>query len=229
VVQGPGEITVPVLLYHHVHPNTNSTLYNVPPAQFEEQMKALADWGYTTITISELVTAINKGAPLPPRPIVITFDDGNYSVYEYAFPIMEKNGFVGVNYLVVNWVDAEGYLGKSEIDEMYAAGWEVGSHSYSHADLHLDHNVAFFEMRHSMIDLAALIEQPVRTFAYPFGSFDEYLGDRVGKWGYDAAVGLGKSYVHYPYSLFYLHRIEIKHTYDLEQFGSLLPWSSPPD
>jgi peptidoglycan/xylan/chitin deacetylase (PgdA/CDA1 family) len=216
------------LLYHHVDPDTNSTLYNVPPSQFEAQMKALADWGYTTITISELVAAINKGVRLPPRPIVITFDDGNHSVYEYAFPIMEKNGFVGVNYLVTSWVDAQGYLGISELDELYASGWEVGSHSYSHADLQLDHTVAFYEMRHSKIDLAALLEQPVNTFAYPFGTFDDYLGDRVERWGYQAAVGLGKSYVHYSYSLFYLPRIEIKHTFDLEQFGALLPWSSPP-
>lgn len=192
-------------------------------------MKALKDWGYTTITITELVTAINKGLPLPPRPIVITFDDGNYSVYKNAFPIMKKNGFVGVNYVVLEWLDHAGYIGVSELAEMYAAGWEVGSHSNTHADLHQDHTIASYEVHQSKINLTVLLGQPINTFAYPFGAFDQYLGERVGRWGYDAAVGLGKSYVHNQYSIFYLSRIEIKQEYDLEQFGALLPWSTPPE
>ena len=224
---GPGEVTAPILLYHHIDPIINSPLYNVPPDQFSEQMKALADWGYTTITISELVKAITEGAQLPPRPIVITFDDGNDSVYQYAYPIMQQYGFVGVNYLVANRLQAEGFMGISELTELYKAGWEVGSHSYTHIDLHMDRTAAFDEIYYSRIDLAADLSQPVNTFAYPFGSFDDYLGDRVGKWGYSAAVGLGKQYTHNVVTLFYLSRIEIKQAFSIEDIGNLLPWSSP--
>jgi peptidoglycan/xylan/chitin deacetylase (PgdA/CDA1 family) len=222
-------VTAPILLYHHIDPDLDSPLYNVPPHQFAEQMQALADWGYTTITLSQLVDAITAGAALPPRPIVITFDDGQMSVFEYAYPIMRQHGFVGVNYLVANRLEADGFMSYSELGELYAAGWEVGSHSYTHTDLTLDHTIAFNEMRHSMIDLGAALSQPVRTFAYPFGSVDDYLYDRAGRWGYAAAVGLGKQYVHNEYTLFYLSRIEIKQAYSLEEFGALLPWSSPPD
>ena len=224
---GPGEVTAPILLYHHIDPLINSPLYNVPPDQFAEQMKALADWGYTTITISELVRAITEGAQLPPRPIVITFDDGNDSVYQYAYPIMRQYGFVGVNYLVANRLQADGFMGAAELTELYKAGWEVGSHSYTHIDLHLDHTAAFDEIYYSRIDLAADLSQSVNTFAYPFGSFDDYLGDRVGKWGYSAAVGLGKQYTHNTVTLFYLSRIEIKQAFSIEDIGNLLPWSSP--
>lgn len=228
-VAGPGEVTAPILLYHHIDPELYSPLYNVPPDQFAAQMQALAEWGYTTITISQLVAAITQGAPLPPRPIVITFDDGQMSVYDQAFPIMQQYGFVGVNYIVANRLEAEGFMGPGELAELHAAGWEVGSHSYTHADLTVDRTTAFDEMRHSMIDLGAALSLPVRTFAYPYGSVDEYLYSRAEKWGYDAAVGLGKQYTHSPYTLFYLSRIEIKQEYSLEEFGALLPWSSSPD
>jgi peptidoglycan/xylan/chitin deacetylase (PgdA/CDA1 family) len=226
---GPGEVIAPILLYHHVDPEINSPLYNVPPDQFAEQMQALADWGYTTITISELVAAITEGAVLPPRPIVITFDDGNTSVFQYAYPIMQRHGFVGVNYLVANRLKAEGYLGVSELTELYKAGWEVGSHSYTHLDLQLDHSIAFDEMYYSRIDLEEDLSQPVNSFAYPFGNSDEYLADRVLKWGYSAAVGLGKYFTHNTYTLSYLYRIEIKQAFSLEDFGALLPWSAPPN
>jgi peptidoglycan/xylan/chitin deacetylase (PgdA/CDA1 family) len=228
-VVGPGDVTAPILLYHHIDPDLDSPLYNVPPDQFAAQMQALSDWGYTTITISQLVAAITEGAVLPPRPIVITFDDGQMSVYNYAFPIMQRYGFVGVNYLVANRLEADGFLSLTELDQLYAAGWEVGSHSYTHVDLTLDHTAAFNEMRYSMIDLGAALSQPVNTFAYPFGSVDSYLYERAENWGYTAAVGLGKAYVHNQYSLYYLSRIEVKQEYSLEEFGDLLPWSSPPE
>ncbi|MEN8243169.1 MAG: polysaccharide deacetylase family protein [Chloroflexota bacterium] len=228
-VVGPGEVIAPILLYHHIDPELNSPLYNVSPEQFAEQMQALADWGYTTITIAQLVEAINQGAVLPPRPIVITFDDGNHSVFQYAYPIMQQHGFVGVNYLVANRLQADGFMGVEELTELYKAGWEVGSHSYTHLDLRTDHDKAFDEIYHSRLDLAADLDQPVISFAYPFGGIDDYLGDRVGKWGYSAAVGLGKQFVHNTFSLYYLSRIEIKQALSLEEFGSLLPWSSPPN
>ncbi len=61
--------------------------YYVPPDKFDDEMKLLHDWGYTTITTSMLVQAITKGALLPPRPIIITFDDSWASQYTNAFPL----------------------------------------------------------------------------------------------------------------------------------------------
>ena len=65
--------TVPILLYHGIpnHSNPNDR-YVVSAERFDEQMKQLRDWGYSTITIQQLVNHINKGHRLPPRPIVIS-------------------------------------------------------------------------------------------------------------------------------------------------------------
>ena len=80
-------------------------------------MQALDDWGYTTITAKQLIKAITKGEALPPRPIVITFDDGHYSVYEYAFPIMQEHGFFGVTYIVANRLKSYGFTGAPQLEE----------------------------------------------------------------------------------------------------------------
>lgn len=227
-VQGPGDVTAPILLYHHVDPDRDNW-YNVSPENFAEQMQALADWGYTTITISQLAKAITDGAPLPERPIVITFDDGHMSVYNYAFPIMQQYGFFGVNYLVANRLDVDGFLSPSELGELEKAGWEVGSHGFTHSDLTLDHSLAFDEIFYSRNEIEEILGLEVNTFAFPYGSVDNYLYNRVEDWGYLAAVGLGKSYFHNQYSLFYLSRIEIEYEYTLEDFAALLPWSSTPE
>ncbi len=229
-IAGPGEVVAPILLYHSVDPDEPaSNRYNVTPDKFAAQMQALADWGYTTITASQLVRAIKYGAPLPPRPVVITFDDGHYSVYQYAFPIMQEHGFVGVTYIVANRLKALGFTGATQLEEMIGAGWEVGSHSYTHSDLTLDHSIAFNEIFYSRDTLNDSLSQDVTTFAYPYGSIDNYVIDRTSKWGYTAAMGLGSFNSHTEADLYYLSRREVQGTYDMGTFSGLLPWSEPMD
>jgi len=228
-VAGPGEVIAPILMYHNIDPEGTSSRYNTTPEVFAKQMQALADWGYHTITAAQLTQAILEGAPLPDRPIVITFDDGHYSVYEYAFPIMQEHGFFGVTYIVANRLKSVGFTGEPQLKEMIQAGWEVGSHSYTHSDLSLDHSKAFNEINYSREHLSDSLDFPVTSFAYPYGAFDQYLGDRTSKWGYTNAMGLGTRWAHTEYSLFYLQRIEIQGGMNMDVFASLLPWAAPPD
>ena len=216
-------------MYHNVAPEDSVTRYNIHPEQFAEHMQALADWGYETITPAQLTQAITEGAPLPERPIIITFDDGYYNVYEHAFPIMAEHDFAGVAYIVANRLKSYGFMGAPQLTEMIEAGWEVGSHSYTHSDLTLDHSQAFNEIFYSREDMSTALEVQVTSFAYPFGAFDQYLGDRTQKWGYTNAMGLGKHWTHNAGSLYYLSRIEIEGGFSIEQLGALLPWSAPPE
>jgi hypothetical protein len=120
VAQGPGNVVVPILLYHWIAvsptdgPNYTSPYY-VKPEVFDEQMKLLHDWGYQTITIDMLLSAINEGAELPPRPMLITFDDGHLNNYTAAFPIMQKYGFTGILYIVGNYIGIDDYLNVDQI------------------------------------------------------------------------------------------------------------------
>jgi peptidoglycan/xylan/chitin deacetylase (PgdA/CDA1 family) len=225
----PGEVIAPILLYHHIDYNHSSERYNVHPDRFAEQMQALADWGYTAITITDLILAITEGNELPPRPIVITFDDGHLSVYENAFPIMLAHGFPGVTYVVARWLKAEDFTGVEELTEMIAAGWEVGSHSNTHIDLSKNVSAVNYEVLQSKQTLEDLLSEPINTFAYPFGAFTALIGDRVRRYGYLGGMGLGRGWTHSANTLYYLKRIEVNGGYDLETFASLLPWAEPPE
>jgi len=231
VTQGPDSVQVPILLYHHIAVSPVNSRYYVTPEKFEEQIKLLHDWEYTTITIEMLVKAITEGVSLPPRPIIITFDDGNIDNYTTAFPIMQKYGFTGVLYIVSNRLQAEGYMNVEQIREMAAAGWEVGNHSVSHPDLNggLPPEVLRHEIVQSRQDLEAALGLPVLTFAYPFGEVGSAAVDYVKFAGYIAGVGAtGFTADQGLSNLFILQRIEIKGNEDAKTFIRFLPWHGDP-
>ena len=76
---------VPILMYHHLAEDvTNDEM--VSPEQFEAQIRALSEAGYTGVSFDELQAYVLRGEPLPKKPVVITFDDGYLSNYTLAYP-----------------------------------------------------------------------------------------------------------------------------------------------
>lgn len=137
---------VPVLLYHHLDPDADgSNQMVVTPATFERQIRALHDAGYTGVSIEALRNYIQDGTALPERPIVITFDDGYLSNYEYAFPILQKYGMKATIFVIGSSVGhTEFYkdtnypitphFGVAELQEMLSSGLiDIQSHTY---DMH---------------------------------------------------------------------------------------------
>ncbi len=221
----PGYIVAPILLYHHIADPGYITRYYVTPDMFRTQLQKLREWGYTSITVSELVNVLIHGGELPARPVVITFDDGNNDIYDNAFPIMQEMGFVGTFYIVGNRLHSNYYVHPDEIQQMSNADWEIGDHGMSHVDLTLDHSIAYFEIQQSRIDLESAVGVKINTFAYPYGKTDQFIANKVSEYGYIAAMGLGRSWEHTLGTLFFLTRIEVQGDYDLSTFAKLLPWS----
>ena len=227
--QGPDTVLVPIILYHRIDTSPINSQYYVPPEKFDEEMKLLHDWGYTTITTELLIKAINEGADLPPRPILITFDDGHLNNYTTAFPIMQKYGFTGVLYIVANYMGTDQYMNADQIKEMTAAGWEVGSHSVNHLDLtSLDPERQRYEVVDSRTILEDKLEVPVLTIAYPFGISNSSVIDYAHFAGYIGGMSLGFTYDQGVSNLYTMQRRDIKGTYDVKQFAAFLPWQGDP-
>lgn len=229
-MQGPGDVTVPILLYHRIDVSPINSRYYVPPQKFEQQMKLLHDWGYTSITASMLIRAITEGAELPPHPFLLTIDDGNLDNYTNAFPIMQKYGFTGALYLVGNYVGAENYISVEQVLEMHNAGWEVGSHSLNHLDLtKVSADTARAEVIRSRKVLEEMLGIPVLTFAYPFGAYNNAALEYVKTAGYSGAMGAsGYTPSQGLWNLYYLQRVEIKGSEDAKTFIRFLPWHGDP-
>lgn len=223
-IQGPGEVIVPILLYHHVALLQSENLYYIAPDAFERQMHLLHEWGYRTISVELLVNAIKEGAELPPKPIILTFDDGSETIYTNALPIMQKYNFTGTAYLVYNYVGTQNYMNPDQIRGLYASGWEIGSHSLTHADLTERSDRQRDEIVESRRKLQSLLGVPILSFSYPFGAYDEDSVYYAHYAGYIAAMGLGNESLQGNKNLFYLSRQAVKGSDDLRTFGLLLPW-----
>jgi peptidoglycan/xylan/chitin deacetylase (PgdA/CDA1 family) len=224
VMQGPNEVIVPILLYHHVGVPQSQSLYYISPFEFERQMYLLREWGYQTISVELLVRAIKGGAELPPKPIILTFDDGGETIFTNALPILQKYGFTGSAYIVYNYVGISAYMNADQIRGLYAAGWEIGSHSISHVDLTIRTDRQRDEIVDSRAKLQSLLGVPILTFAYPFGAYDKDAIHYVHFAGYSAAMGLGNDTLQGNKNLFYLYRMAVNGDQNLESFAVLLPW-----
>ncbi len=222
---GQQKIIAPILLYHHIRFTDNPGRYDVSPDMFSAQMNALKEWGYTSVTVRDLVGVLRSGGMLPEKTVVISFDDGDLDVYQNAFPVMKKLGLVGTFYIVSNRLKSTDFVTAEQLKEMAAAGWEIGSHSHSHIDLSKNHGSIETESAHSKAVLEDALGETISTYAYPFGAFDATVGNGVASSGFTGAVGLGTSYIHSVHVVYYLSRIEVRGEYDMASFSRIIPWS----
>ncbi|MFC0402714.1 polysaccharide deacetylase family protein [Paraburkholderia rhizosphaerae] len=93
-------LAVPVLMYHHVSPTPG--MITVSPAHFAEQIACLARRGYRTLNARELADYL-RGAPVAPKSVVITFDDGYLDNWVHAHPVLQRYGFSAICFLVSAW------------------------------------------------------------------------------------------------------------------------------
>src|SRR5215204_982009 len=223
-IAGPGEVLIPILLYHQIGYSPSGNLYYVTPEEFERQIFLLHEWGYHTISVRQLAVAILAGAELPLNPIVLTFDDGNENIFTTAFPIMQKYDFTGTVYVVYNYIGSTNFMNKEEIRALYEAGWEIGSHSLSHVDLTQRQDRQEAEIIESRHKLQTLLNVPIDSFAYPYGARDDLSIEYMHFSGYIVAVGLGADMHQGPNNLYYLYRRDITAKHDLKTFAQFLPW-----
>jgi peptidoglycan/xylan/chitin deacetylase (PgdA/CDA1 family) len=216
------------LLYHHIASDGGENRYYVNPENFRQQMHALRDWGYTSITPSYLAQVLIHGGELPERPVIITFDDGNEDVYINAFPILQELGFVGTFYIVADKIGSYNLVDAEQLRELVSAGWEIGSHSSTHLDLTSDYSQMEYEVLGSRLTLEEAIGVPVLSFAYPFGEADDYIYQMTAEYGYTHGMGLGAFTEHTLETLFHLSRCEVQYEFDMDAFAALLPWTGPP-
>jgi peptidoglycan/xylan/chitin deacetylase (PgdA/CDA1 family) len=218
-------IYAPILLYHHIRDVDNPNRYDVSLDTFSKQLEALQSWGYTPITISTLANVIRNGGDLPEKPIMISFDDGDIDIYQNAYPIMKKYGFMGTFYIVGNRVGADQFVNADQIKELIADGWEIGCHGFSHQDMSKDHDAIETEGLHAKKVLQDKLGITINSFAYPYGGFDAEVGNHIAGYGFTSGAGLGTSYIHSPSTLFYLSRMEVRGDYNMDAFAMMLPWS----
>lgn len=147
-IKNPKSIVLPILLYHDIRKEMTEDEKNnnaiVTTNTFTKHLEFLKQNNYTPISLDDLRNYVYLYKDLPENPVLITFDDGYYSNYEYAYKILKDYNYPAVFFAVGSMIgkdkykstnyDAIPHFGKEEIEEMIASNLiSIQSHTY---DMH---------------------------------------------------------------------------------------------
>ncbi len=179
---------VPILEYHVLGAAPSDAPYPdlfVTRPDFHRQMDWLDDHGYEAVTLDQVEAAWYHDATLPPKPAVISFDDGYRPQFTYALPELRRHGWAGVLNLKAEGSD----LYQSNVEAMIAAGWELAAHTIHHLDLT---ELSAAQLKEEVAGSRAILRReygvPVDNFCYPAGQFNEMTIAAVEAAGYVGAT-----------------------------------------
>lgn len=189
-VNGGERRTLRVLMYHKINDRPENPV-TVNTSRFAEQMAQLGELGYVVVDLDAVLDHYVEGIALPPKAVLITFDDGYRDNLENALPALRQHGYPAVLFAPLGYVGErlplphDEYLAErgivnptvdwGEVRELEQAGVRVESHGISHrplADLEVDQ--AAREITLSKLRLEERLGRPVRAFAYVKGSEAHY-------------------------------------------------------
>lgn len=222
-------ITVPILTYHYIGENPNPSdaardNLSVTPSKFDAQMDYLFKQNYTPITLDTLYAGLYGTAPLPPRPVVLTFDDGYIDFYVNAFPILRKYGFRSVSFIPTGLVGTSYYMNWAQIKEIDSSGLvSFQAHSVNHSNLpEISVEEAKYQIENSKRSLEETLGKPVNFFAYPYGTSNPQIWQIVKNAGFTGAVGTWESKTISEGTIFDMPRVKIPGNITLEDFAKKL-------
>ena len=237
-----GPANMPILMYHHVNRAPTASEVDarltVTDADFARQLAYLQCAGYYSITLSQLFDGIYGGAPLPEKPVILTFDDGYADAYNNAFVHLKWAGFGGTFSVVTGWIGQPGYLNWEQMREMVGAGMEMVAHSVNHPDLGKEpDDVVREQLSRSKRDLEENLGQPVAFFVYPSGEpFRSAATERqaqvvamVQEAGYRGALTATWNLAQDPAAPFALNRVRVSGGVDIQAFAENMGGPAPDD
>src|SRR5258708_3562801 len=171
-----------VLMYHGVSGDGRRDALTVDSGQLSAHFQYLRTNGYHAILLSDLIAYYDHQRPLPPKPVLITFDDGFLNNYEIAYPLAEKyqvkiNFFLVPAFILVGSYRGERCFGMEEINKMDPSLVEIGLHSFDHrsyADLTPVGVEQDLDRCLSAMDVLGIPYQP--CLAYPYGAYPRRRG-----------------------------------------------------
>ncbi len=195
-------LNIPIILYHNLNPTVPGSM-TVTPQKFEANLKLLKNNGFTFIPLKEAVEYLEgKRASLPPKPVVLTVDDGWESVYTYMYPIIKKLNIPVTLFIYPGSISTEKhYLSWEQLKELKNTGlFDIQGHTYSHPNFKIAKrrlSPAAYEkyVQKELILSKTILENKmgsrVTLLAWPFGIYNAELEREAQKAGYEMAFTIG--------------------------------------
>jgi len=224
------ETVIPILTYHNFTSDESSS-YRINIDKFTEQMDYLATHNFSVISMPELIAGL-AGGVLPPKPVVITIDDGYKSTYTLAYPILKKYHFPATLFIYTDFIEKNGNsLTWEEIREMAENNIEIGSHTISHCNLinliEKETNEDYLNRIRKEIFLSKEILEKetgkeVQFFAYPYGIYSPQVRQLAVQAGYKGIFNVNSMNNNTDLNLFSLNRQIIFGQNSLDSFIGIL-------
>ncbi|MFH9015903.1 polysaccharide deacetylase family protein [Streptomyces sp. NPDC017943] len=196
-----GRAVVPVFLYHCVRDDPPDWIaeFTVTPKQFAAHLDAVVRSGRTPVTISALADHLAGRAPLPPRPVLLTFDDGFADLPGPTAEALARRDLPATAYLTTGALTPGGrsllppaaMMTLDRAVELERSGMEIGSHTVTHAQLDtLSAKDLAYELRTSKAVLEDALGHEVRHLAYPHGYNSPRVRAMSARAGYETATAV---------------------------------------
>lgn len=207
-------------MYHRIAdvPGDRNSL---PPEKFEQQLQYLHSKGYTSINMEQLYAHYVLGEKLPPKSIVLTFDDGYADNLYSAMPVMKKYNMIGNVFVITNWIGKENKwenfgkqltrtMNEQELLEWKGAGNYIGSHTCNHPKLaNCNPKDLKEELRNSKTSLETFLRSDIISICYPYGSFNSDVIKIASECNYKIGLAIFNEVPLLRFNLLALPRIPI--------------------
>ncbi len=179
------QVKIPILMYHSVSdssdfgelpPDCRPVGYRVGVGDFQDQLRLLREEGCSPILLKDLAAARAGKEVLPPRPVILTFDDGYADNFQTVLPRLTATAAPAVFFLSVSRLGRPGMLTWEEASRLAAAGMEIGSHGMSHGILSGKSEV---ELRHELEESRRRLRQKLGLEAEYFSLPRGYLPPKL--------------------------------------------------
>jgi peptidoglycan/xylan/chitin deacetylase (PgdA/CDA1 family) len=223
-------IELTILTYHRVGPHPRfmppmTRALTVTPAAFAQQMRWIVAHGYHPISQRQAFAALEWNAPLPPRPVMVTFDDGYRDVLWNAMPVLSRLHIPATAYVITSRISGSdiSFLTWDELRQLEHHGIAIGSHTVDHAEIpSLSDARALYELSASRRALERGLHHPVPWFSYPAGKITPHAADLVRAAGYLLAVTTRPGSLQQAADPLALHRDEVLATTSLSDLSRML-------
>ena len=185
----------PVIMWHDIikRRGRGSVWFDCTADEFKKGLDALADRGYTPVSVKDLHEHLTSGKALPPKAVVLTFDDNYQGFYDRAYPLLKERHWPAIVFVHTGFVgDKKGDHPKMTWDELKTLAKDplvtIGSHTVTHPDLPtLDSFRQQEELTKSKADLEERLGTKIEFFAYPEGKNDAVTQGYAKDAGYTLA------------------------------------------
>lgn len=140
-ISGSHGMIVPIIVYHNINHKHLSQM-TISPYEFGNDLDYLRQVGYSTITVDDLIRYQANEESLPPKPIMITFDDGYLNTYAFAYPLLREHQMKAVLSVIGKDTDdfskidikdlSYAHMNWDQIAELHNSGvFEIQNHTYN--------------------------------------------------------------------------------------------------